>query len=336
MAQTHSGTAFKLYIELKYSVDSAIHNSTFTMAAATGESYFRNVLEGSGKTLPRQDQTTPLVGTWGCISCVGVYFNIDEKRCFMAHINACNSVTYVHNYVTDEGGKDIQYRVVRRLCGFVEHDRWDIREHAFGSFLKIICPRYEDNGVGLGRLQHVGKFVVRGIREVFEHCASGLEGERISRPNSRDAKSEKLQGSADFLRLQARHSHVNTQYHGMTINPSTGESYGLIAKRPYWPENTDLQGYIPVDGDHEETKKIKGNCTFISMIDEFDKFAPALRNYEWHVQRMVNLEATYAHKYMYIEGNVDNLPSRLSIESGHPSTSSSKAGHTHHRRCVQM
>lgn len=47
---------------------------------------FRHVPPGSGGTYDLCLPSVPHIGTDGCLSCVGVYFAVDDARCFAAHI----------------------------------------------------------------------------------------------------------------------------------------------------------------------------------------------------------------------------------------------------------
>ena len=200
---------------------------------------FRYVEEGYGETLPIYDKTTPLIGTYGCITCAGVYFRVDESRCFFAHINASSCETIPDcNAVTEIGGKDIIAQVSRRLYGFVLKDKWDIRNEEFGKHLAILCPTMNSSLWEGQKFASPGKFVVRAIQDFFHTCGRIVDHEVNERTNFHDpkeptgskgktvahidAETMRLGQKAKFLHQQSA-TPVNTEHHAMLVNPLTGE-----------------------------------------------------------------------------------------------------------------
>jgi hypothetical protein len=70
--------------------------------------------------------TLPAIGTYGCSSCVGVYFELSPTTCFVAHINAAHlpmdystitreETLYDLRVVTDVEGGHIRDEVIRKL-----------------------------------------------------------------------------------------------------------------------------------------------------------------------------------------------------------------------------
>lgn len=65
---------------------------------------YKLVPEGKGKSFIQDADRFPVIGTHGCITCVGVYFKINDESCFLAHISA----------VVMYGGKQPKWK--RRAC----------------------------------------------------------------------------------------------------------------------------------------------------------------------------------------------------------------------------
>lgn len=117
--------------------------------------------------------TLPAIGTYGCSSCVGVYFELTPTTCFVAHINAAHlpmdytkvlreETLYDFRVVTDVEGSHIRDEVIRRLTIVSRCMNWppvdQIRNVA------LVCPILEHpiSGETLS-----GVYVVQGIREFF-------------------------------------------------------------------------------------------------------------------------------------------------------------------------
>jgi hypothetical protein len=200
---------------------------------------FRYVSESHGGTLPIHDKTTPLIGTYGCVTCVGVYFKIDESRCFFAHINAssCETITNF-NAVTEIGGKDVITKVSRRLYGFLLKDKWDIRNEEFGKHLTILCPTTKPSLWEGKKFGSPGRFVVQAIRDFFYACGrivdhevnegakihdlKGPTGSKGKTVANIDAETTRLAQKATFLRQQSA-TKVDMEHHAFIVDPLSGE-----------------------------------------------------------------------------------------------------------------
>ncbi len=98
------------------------------MGNQTSAIKYRHIPESEGATLDIADATAPRVGTYFLMTCVGVYFRIDEERCFFAHMDARTPETWPCNVVTKEAGEVIVGQVKRRLRGFLLVDHWGYQE----------------------------------------------------------------------------------------------------------------------------------------------------------------------------------------------------------------
>jgi len=121
---------------------------------------FRYVDEGQGGTLYFRDPTTanqpprwskaeresiPYVGTYSVRTCVGVYFAIDDRRCFLAHINAYRRVGWVGipgRHVTAKQGEWFTGKVVRMLRHEAAWHDWrpDVARSRILESLIMVCP----------------------------------------------------------------------------------------------------------------------------------------------------------------------------------------------------
>jgi hypothetical protein len=103
---------------------------------------FPCVEEGPGDTLPLSDPNGEAqhIGTHFLNTCVGVYFQVDQNRCFCAHMDARTSELWPFMIISDEGGKDIAHQVKRRLQDFGEKDEWNPEDANFGMHLHLQSP----------------------------------------------------------------------------------------------------------------------------------------------------------------------------------------------------
>lgn len=80
---------------------------------------FRRIPEGCGGTYRFDQSDMHHVGVDGCRSCLGVYFAIDDSRCFAAHIWAwvepSNGKPGGLNVTDQEVSEKVRKEVVRRI-----------------------------------------------------------------------------------------------------------------------------------------------------------------------------------------------------------------------------
>lgn len=260
--------------------------------------YFRNVPEGGGGTFDRYHPTMPRIGTWKLITCAAVYFNVDKNRCFMAHLNGSSSITYPYNFVTNVGGREVQDRVVARLCGFLERDEWDVHDEDFGTFLEIVCPRYDN----IGPFETIGNYMVEGVVQFLLKCAEALENEYSRKQASGHPVNIKWLEKAKFLRNEISNGSAVTGYHAVTIEPAKREPVGLTAANELDPTGLDLHGRIAVDLDVPVSI-----CEFISIKDQFHYFVPGVHNSQAQWQHSMDAYEMLLAKFAYIHGDPKNL-----------------------------
>jgi len=104
------------------------------------------------------------IGTYACRTCVAFYYRIDDKRCFMAHIDAVvkepgsTAIPPDDRVVTDAEGRELQARVLDVFRTEAQRSGWTPQA---GPKAVACCPQLELNN---GRTL-VGKYVLAAIRE---------------------------------------------------------------------------------------------------------------------------------------------------------------------------
>jgi hypothetical protein len=147
------------------------------MSSSSTAVTFQWIPEKFGGTLTFDPQSPPEIGTYGCYTCVGVYFKIDDTRAFFAHINASSEATWPYNLVTQGGSAEITRMVYGRLCGHALRHRWNTSHKEFGRGLTIICPFGADLYYGSQYYRRCGRFVVAATRNFFHDCSRALLSE---------------------------------------------------------------------------------------------------------------------------------------------------------------
>ncbi|EMC98490.1 hypothetical protein BAUCODRAFT_428060 [Baudoinia panamericana UAMH 10762] len=105
--------------------------------------------EDAGKSLTDQDHDRiHYLGVTGVKTCVGVYFALDDNRCFLAHINAwryggTRRLSLDEQQHLEEGSrfKSVTIEMLRKHSE--KHD-WDPREPRILQSLLIVCPEAYD------------------------------------------------------------------------------------------------------------------------------------------------------------------------------------------------
>ncbi|KAK3707758.1 hypothetical protein LTR37_011935 [Vermiconidia calcicola] len=89
---------------------------TYTPSTPAGSGYFENW------------DVIRLIGTWGLITCVGLYFAIDDNRCFLTHINSLVDVgeEKTARICNSAEGAAVKQRVLQGLKTSARVDDWDL------------------------------------------------------------------------------------------------------------------------------------------------------------------------------------------------------------------
>ncbi|KAK5135351.1 hypothetical protein LTR08_005293 [Meristemomyces frigidus] len=116
-------------------------------------------------------QNITAVGTSECYTCIGVYFAIDEHRCFIAHINPSTGRTSADNdkdlerLVSADEGKTLGDFVLSRIRSAIGAD-WQPDMRAQRS-LVLVCFRPSEGVHGAWLRPYVGHYVVKAITDYF-------------------------------------------------------------------------------------------------------------------------------------------------------------------------
>lgn len=103
-------------------------------------------MQGSGGTYTFTDDNAQYIGTSGCLTCVGIYFVIDDRRCFAAHVNA-DTVTKSGGWsrTTSANTRDkIKAEVKQRLNNEQAKSEWGPVSQTMRDSLIMVCSRCEE------------------------------------------------------------------------------------------------------------------------------------------------------------------------------------------------
>ncbi|KAK5129491.1 hypothetical protein LTR08_003214 [Meristemomyces frigidus] len=136
---------------------------------------FTHIPKGSGGTYTFTRETTPYIGTSGCGTSLGVYFAIDDTRCFAAHIDI-NVITseagHKSRTMFDEGYSDkVMAEVAHRLDLEQWVAQWGPPTDRMRDSLVLVCPNVFIGDFPM-RFPLVGAAVCVAIQEwlQFEHA----------------------------------------------------------------------------------------------------------------------------------------------------------------------
>lgn len=112
---------------------------------------YRHIKEGRGGVFPRSSSISDLIGTYNCITCVGVYFPISDTHCFVAHINACiRPQNYGPQQLREDPlprdckggeGEQVKGKVLEKLRKAAADHHFDPLNVHLAEFI-LICPKY--------------------------------------------------------------------------------------------------------------------------------------------------------------------------------------------------
>lgn len=238
---------------------------------------FRYVPENSGGTFPIADEDVPAIGTWGCATCVGIYFRVDETRCFVAHILGMSGLTAKRHNVTVSAGKNVGQQTLNRLFDMSKWDQWDPKNEFFGSDMYVVCPYIVGKA---GDQPQIGQFVIEAISSLFNHWAKQLENDVSARKQHQHAKkmkennftreTERLTEKAAFLRGRTK-TPIKRNHHGFIFDPSTGK-FLFVGDMSKWKSirAIDLGEYEPWTEWNDAPPS--GICTVGVENDAFNDF----------------------------------------------------------------
>lgn len=91
------------------------------------------------------------IGTQGCVTCVGVYFEIDSNRIFCAHINAWSQTGVDHYYVMSPARKEwkeIREAIKGQLAEHADLHGWEALDVRVETII-LTCPRMPAAGAAV-------------------------------------------------------------------------------------------------------------------------------------------------------------------------------------------
>ncbi|KAK5714735.1 hypothetical protein LTR17_017053 [Elasticomyces elasticus] len=139
---------------------------------------FRLIPHGKGGTFiidptSRSIEQIDLFGTWECNTCVGVSWPINDKRCFLAHINCVfvdtteRKACVVHN---DADGEEVKRMVKRELTAESNRAKWGPVTEVMKAGVVMVCPKQTEEVFDATTRQTItrtltGHYVVEAIKE---------------------------------------------------------------------------------------------------------------------------------------------------------------------------
>lgn len=189
--------------------------------------FFRFVEEGSGGTFRIDDPMVPYIGTFECMTCVGVAFRVSQRPCFVAHMAGYSAITVADHVVSKEAGRRVRRQVRSRMQEFFEDDNWDPNDRYFMSQFCVVCP---ERGP-LKEVYTIGKYVLEGLQDFLHACARLVREQAFRLKNSNQTEYVRLKNKADYLsgRANALFAHVERRAscHGFAFNFATGDCRGF-------------------------------------------------------------------------------------------------------------
>ncbi|KAK5715795.1 hypothetical protein LTR17_016626 [Elasticomyces elasticus] len=164
---------------------------------------FRYIAEGEGATLQfhttthlvHDQEALRLVGTFGLITCVGVYSAIDHRTCFVAHINAYTEREWLSPWVVRNQMEANWFRDMARdrMEKHALANGWDPQDPATRAWilrtLILVCPEPTHTFLEASvTMQQTGLWVAEGIRQFLNipDIAVGFEsGFIVEHPRGR-------------------------------------------------------------------------------------------------------------------------------------------------------
>ncbi|KAK5679846.1 hypothetical protein LTS10_007794 [Elasticomyces elasticus] len=139
---------------------------------------FRLIPQGKGGTFiidptSRSIERIDLFGTWECNTCVGVSWPINDKRCFLAHINCIFADTterkrcVVHD---DAEGEEVKRMVKRELTAESNRAKWGPVTEVMKAGVVMVCPKQTEEVFDATTRQTItrmltGHYVAEAIKE---------------------------------------------------------------------------------------------------------------------------------------------------------------------------
>ena len=213
------------------------------MAGQSKDMSFRWIKQGEGGTF-----TFPLeearggnvprdalchIGTYWCASCVGIYLEVDENRCFCAHINSLSFDKIPPNTVTERDGQEIKAKVLAQLLIESANSHWNPRHKNFARDIVIVCPHLDLAGASENgeTLTQTGRYTIMAIREFLNLQATSL---------SQEADSH----TAEAQKLEAHHKPKEVIQAEKNKSTSLSDQASVLLQRANFVPDTTAQGFV--------------------------------------------------------------------------------------------
>lgn len=129
---------------------------------------------GSNSAADKDAPVRPLIGTRGCNSCVGVYFVVDDQRCFCAHIHAFfRSEKWPSISVRPEKHDHFVRRIKDVLTQESMDQNWPHDRERMRETLVMVCEHPGSKFDLEGELPRTGAVIMGAIAEWL--CAESYE-----------------------------------------------------------------------------------------------------------------------------------------------------------------
>lgn len=133
-----------------------------------GVEQFRCVPRGTGGTFP-MDRNNRRIGVKRCKTSVGVYFEIDDKRSFCAHIKFDKP----YATLTESQAKRLQREVFEKLKQVCKREKWPIENECFGGMMTVMCEQTSVDGKG-GNQNGPCWYIMLGLQDFIEDVVRKL------------------------------------------------------------------------------------------------------------------------------------------------------------------
>jgi hypothetical protein len=134
---------------------------------ATAE--FKCVRPGTGGTL-KIDDGLGCIGTIGCNTSLGVYFQVEPQRSFCAHI----TLEQPANMISEEQGEKLSKQIFQKLKEVASRDEWAIENDNFAGCMTLMCQQAVDQEQEKEK-KAPGWYMVQGVRDFIKSCVDTLE-----------------------------------------------------------------------------------------------------------------------------------------------------------------
>ena len=108
-----------------------------------GGTFTFTTMSGEDESINTDVNAIHRIGTWGCLTCVGVYFAVDDNRCFLAHINALREFGEHRDSraCTPAEGDRLKQKILEKLYKEAQDQDWRADDPRIRETIVIACPK---------------------------------------------------------------------------------------------------------------------------------------------------------------------------------------------------